>query len=69
MPLHHQAIRTAIGARCQALVPSREGCRGGTPLSDKMSGPPESKKESQERDAVGHFGGRGWKTDPKKMAD
>ena len=31
--------------------------------------PPESKKDAAERDAVAHFGGRGWKTDPEKMAE
>ena len=31
--------------------------------------PPESAGEAQERDAVAHFGGRGWKHDPEKMAE
>lgn len=31
--------------------------------------PPESAAEAQERDAVAHFGGRGWKHDPEKMAE
>jgi ribonuclease Z len=31
--------------------------------------PPESAAEAQERDSVMHFGGRGWRTDPEKMAE
>jgi hypothetical protein len=31
--------------------------------------PPESAGEAMERDAVAHFGGRGWRTDPEKMAE
>ncbi len=31
--------------------------------------PPESAKDAQDRNAVASFSGRGWKTDPEKMAD
>jgi ribonuclease Z len=31
--------------------------------------PPESAAEAQERDSVMQFGGRGWRTDPEKMAE
>ncbi len=31
--------------------------------------PPESAKEALERDEVASFSGRGWQTDPKKMAE